>query len=109
LEEALDLLSDRLLNNNNNSTVSNEDLCIITGFTHIGIKIQGAFQFYQLIRGSKQNEAMVDCDMKIKYWHHPAETINYFREDTDGTSTIIIFTDGGKLEQGSHPIATMCC
>ena len=36
------------------STVSNEALCIITGLTHIAIKIEELFQLYQLTRGSKK-------------------------------------------------------
>ena len=58
------------------STVLNEALCIITGLTPIDLKIEEAFQFCKLTRGSKQDEALVDCDMELKYWHHPAETIN---------------------------------
>ena len=54
------------------SAVSNEALCIITELTPIAIKIE-EFQFYQLTRGSKQNGALVDCDMELIYWHHPTE------------------------------------
>ena len=80
--------------------VSNEDLCIITGLNSIAIKIEEAFQFCQLTRGSKKDDALVNRDMELKYWHHPAEMMNYFREDIDGTSTIQIFTDGSKSEKG---------
>ena len=80
------------------STILNEALCIITGLIHIAIKIEEAFQFYQFTRGRKQDEDLVDFDMELKYWHHPAETINCFREDTDETTTIQIFIDGSKSE-----------
>jgi len=56
-------------------TVSNEALCILTGLTPIAIKIDEESQFYQLTKGSTKEEALVDRDMEVKYWHHPAETI----------------------------------
>ena len=43
---------------------------------------------------------MVDRDMGVKYWHHPTETITFLREYNEETSTIQIFTDGSKSEQG---------
>jgi len=54
-------------------TLSNEALCILTGLTPIAIKIEEAFQFYEFTRGNTKEEALVDCDMGVKYWHHPAE------------------------------------
>jgi len=42
---------------------------------------------------------MVDSDMGVKYWHHPAQTITFLTKDEE-TSTIQIFTDGSKSEQG---------
>ena len=57
------------------------------------------FQFYEYIRGSTKEEALVDSDMGVKNWHHLAETINFLTEN-EGTSTIQIFTDGSKSEQG---------
>jgi ribonuclease HI len=36
----------------------------------------------------------------LKYWHHPAETINFLTENNEETSKIQIFTDGSKSEQG---------
>jgi len=38
--------------------------------------------------------------MEVKYWHHPAETINLLVENNEVTSTIQIFTDGSQSEQG---------
>ena len=81
-------------------TVSNEALCILTGLTPIAIKIEEAFQSYEYIRGSTKEEALVDRDMGVKYWHYPAEMITFLTEDNEETSTIQIFTDGSKSEQG---------
>ena len=81
-------------------TVLNEALCILTGLTLTGIKTEETIQFYEYIRGSTKEEALADSDMGVKYWHHPAEMITFLTEDNEGTSTIQIFTDGSKSEQG---------
>jgi len=80
--------------------VSNEALCILTGLTPIAIKIDEASQFYQVTKGSTKDEALVDRDMQVKYWHHAAEMITLLAENNEVTSTIQIFTDGSKSEQG---------
>jgi len=61
-------------------TVSNEALCILTGFIPIAIKIEKAFQFYQLTKGSTKVEVLVDRDMGVRYWQHLAETITFLTE-----------------------------
>ena len=38
--------------------------------------------------------------MGVNYWHDPAETINFLTEENEETSTIQIFADGSKSEQG---------
>jgi hypothetical protein len=80
--------------------VSNEALYIQTGMTPIAIKIEEATQFYQLTRGSTKEEAQTDRDMGVKHWHQPAETTIFLTEYNEETSTIQIFTDGSKSEQG---------
>jgi len=65
----------------------------------IDIKIEEAFQFYHLTKGRTEEEALVGRDREFKYWHHPAETITFLTENNE-TSTIQIFTDGSKSEQG---------
>ena len=81
-------------------TVLNETLCILTELTPIAVKIEEILQFYEYITGNTKEEAMVDTDMGVKHWHHPAETITFLTEDNEETSTILIFTDGSKSEQG---------
>jgi hypothetical protein len=71
-------------------TVLNEALCILTGLIPIAIKIEEAVQFYELIRGSRKEEALIDCDMGVKYWHHRAETISCLTEYNEETSAIQI-------------------
>jgi hypothetical protein len=83
-------------------TVSNEALCILTGLRPITIKIDEirVFQFYQLTRGSTEEDELVVSDMEVKHWHHPAETIIYLTEVNEEASTTQIFTDGSKSKQG---------
>ena len=81
-------------------TVSNDALCILTGLTLTAIKIQEASQFYQLTKGNRREEVLVDRDMGVKYWHHPAETITFLTESNEAAGLIQIFTDGSKSEQG---------
>jgi len=38
--------------------------------------------------------------MEVKYWYHPAETITFITGNNEETSTIQIFTDGSKSEEG---------
>jgi ribonuclease HI len=80
--------------------VSNKSLCILTGLNPIDIKVEEAFQFYHLNKGSTKEEALVDRDMEVKYCHHPTEMINFLTENNEETSTIQMFTDGSKSEQG---------
>jgi hypothetical protein len=81
-------------------TVSNEALCILTGLIPIGIKIAEASQLYHLTKGNKKEKLLVDCDMEVKYWQHPAETLIFLTGNNEETSTIQIFTDRSKSEQG---------
>jgi len=53
-------------------TVSNEALCILTGLTPIDLKIENAFQFNHLTKGNKKEDALVNRNMEVKYWHHPS-------------------------------------
>jgi hypothetical protein len=83
-------------------TVSNEALYILTGLMLVDIKLEEAFQFYHLTKGGTKEEALVDRDMEVKYWHHPTETITVLIENDEETSTIQIFSDGSKSEQGGR-------
>jgi hypothetical protein len=82
------------------STVSNDALCILTGLTPIAIKIKETSKFYQLTKGNRREEVMVDRDMGVKYWHYPADAITFLTESNKAAGLIQIFTDGSKLEQG---------
>ena len=92
----------RLINNKITKayrTVSNEGLCTLTELTAIAFKIEETCQFYQLTKGTSKAETLVDRDMAVRYWHHPAETVNFLIENNEETSTVQIFTDGSTSEQ----------
>jgi hypothetical protein len=38
--------------------------------------------------------------MGVKYWYHPADTINFLTENNKAAGLIQIFTNGSKSEQG---------
>jgi hypothetical protein len=80
--------------------IYSETVIVATVFTYIDIKIEEAAQLYQLTRGSCREEAMVDQDMGVKQWLHPAVKITTLRENNEENSTTQIFTDGSKSEQG---------
>jgi hypothetical protein len=46
--------------------------------------------------------------MEVKYWQHPTETITVLTGNNKETSTIQIFTDGSKLEQGVGAGVAIC-
>jgi hypothetical protein len=79
-------------------TVSNEALCILIGLTPIAIKIEEAAKPYQLTRGSRKEKTMIDHDVGVKHWLHPAETTTILKDKNEDTSTIQIFTDGSQSE-----------
>jgi hypothetical protein len=81
-------------------TVSNEVLCLITGLTPIDIKIEEAAQLYQLTRGSRKEEAMIDQDMGVKHRLHPVVKITILRDNNEDNSRTQIFTGGSKSEHG---------
>jgi hypothetical protein len=81
-------------------TLSNEALCILTGLTPITIKIEEAAKLYRLTRGSRKEEATIDHDVGVNNWLHPVEMTTIIKDKNEDTSTIQIFTDGSKSEQG---------
>jgi len=43
---------------------------------------------------------MIDHDTEVKHWLHPAVTMTILKNSNENNSTIQIFTDGSKSEQG---------
>jgi hypothetical protein len=56
--------------------------------TQIAIKIQEKYQFYQLTKGNRREEVLVDRDMGVKYGHHPAQMITFLMESNEAAGLI---------------------
>ena len=57
-------------------------------------------KLYELTKGSSNKNAIVDNDMEVKHWQHPADGVARMLEDTDERSLMQIFTDGSITEKG---------
>jgi len=73
---------------------------MITGLTPIDIKIEENAQLYQITKGNMKEEVQFDHDTRTKHWLHPAISLNVLEDCKDDDSTIQIYTDGSKNEQG---------
>jgi uncharacterized protein YvpB len=80
-------------------TVSNEALCIITGLTHIHIKIQETAEPHKIIRGNRYKNLPIDHDKLPRQWVHPAARF-IATGDVENQTSIHIYTDGSKSERG---------
>jgi ribonuclease HI len=78
-------------------TVSNEALCVITGLIPINIKIQETAKYCECIKGQG---ILLDREMEVKHWTHPANTVEINDNPEDRTHNIHVYTDGSKSEQG---------
>jgi len=81
-------------------TVSNEALCMITGLTPIDIKIEETTRLFQITKGNIKDEVQFDHDTRTKHWLHPAISFTILDDCKEDDSTIQIYTDGSKNEQG---------
>jgi len=67
-------------------TVSNEALCIITGFKPIHIKIKETAELYKIVKGNNYMNLQIDHDKLPKQWLHPADrAITIDEDNTQGT------------------------
>jgi len=80
--------------------VSNEALCMITGLTPINIKIEETARLFQITKGNKKEEVQFDHDTRTKHWLHPAISFTILEDPKEDDSTIQIYTDGSKNDQG---------
>ena len=82
-------------------TVSSDALCVITGIIPINIKIEEIAKYYECIKG---NGNLIDREMEVKHWTHPANSVKIIEElvleNETNEHTIQIFTDGSKNEHG---------
>jgi hypothetical protein len=76
--------------------MSNGAVCIMIGLTPIAIQIEESFQIYKLTRGRTKAEAVVDLNMEVRYWLHPAHKTQFRTETNAQPITLQMFTDGGR-------------
>ena len=81
-------------------TVSNEALCMITGLTPIDIKIEETSRLFQITKGNIKEKVQFDHDTRTKHWLHRAISFSILEDCKEDDSTIQIYTDGSKNEQG---------
>jgi hypothetical protein len=62
--------------------------------------LEESVKLYQLTRGSIKDNATIDHDAEVKHGLHPAETTTILNDKNDDTSSVQIYTDGSKTEQG---------
>ena len=74
---------------------------MITGLTAIDIEINETAQFFQITKGNKKEEEQFDYDTRTKHWLHPAISFTIHEDCKEDDSTIQIYTDGSKNEQGA--------
>jgi hypothetical protein len=78
-------------------TVSIEALCVITGLIPININIEETAKYYECIKG---NGNLIDREMEVKHWTHPAYSVKIIEGQEDRKHTIHVYTDGSKCEHG---------
>jgi hypothetical protein len=70
---------------------------VITGLIPIDIKIEETAKYYECIKGQG---TLLNREMEVKHWTHPANTVEIIDSPEDRTYNIHIYTDGSKSEQG---------
>jgi hypothetical protein len=78
---------------------SSKALCILTA-TPIIIKLEEIVKRYSTKK--RRSNILMELDHKVgyKYWPHPADTVTIEEVVSDKESTLQVFTDGSKQEQG---------
>jgi ribonuclease HI len=74
--------------------------CIITGLTHIHIKIKESAELYNIVRGNRHKNSPIDHDKLPKQWLHLAARITATDNKEEDSTPINIYTDGSRSEQG---------
>jgi uncharacterized CHY-type Zn-finger protein len=67
------------------------------GIIPINIKIEEAAKYYECMKG---NGNLIDQEMEVKHWTHPAYSVKIIEGQEDSKHTIHVYTDGSKSEHG---------
>jgi len=81
-------------------TTSNEALCILTGTTHIILKLEEVVKQYTF-RGKQQQQAInLDYEVEYRPWLHPAKALSIIETGAHEEAAICAYTDGSKYQGG---------
>ena len=81
-------------------TTSSEALCMVTGMTPIIIKLEEETAHYKIKQNSGNCDIEWDRDVELQHWPHPAEVGTIQEVAGNEDTSIQIYTDGSKQEQG---------
>ena len=81
-------------------TTSNEALCIVADTIPIMLKIKEAVRIYNLKKGRENQTQVLDSDVEIKLWQHPADEAKTIKAGKNMDHTIQAYTDGSKTRYG---------
>jgi len=81
-------------------TTSSETLCILAGTTPITIKIEEVVQQHNTRKWKGSQTHLIDKEMEIKKWPHPADAVKIIKVNEHHDQTIQAYTDGSKNENG---------
>jgi hypothetical protein len=65
------------------------------GLIPINIKIEEPAKYYECIKGQG---ILLDREMEVKHWTHPANTVEINDSQEDRKHNIHVYTDGSKRE-----------
>ena len=81
-------------------TTSSEALCTLTGMTPILIKLEEEAAHYKIKQKLGQRDTEWDWDVEIQNWPHPAEVGTIHEVVRNEETSIQVYTDRSKQEQG---------
>ena len=81
-------------------TTSSEALCMLTGMTPILIKLEEKTAHYKIKQKLGHHDIEWDCDVEIQNWPHPAEVGTIHKVVGNEETSIQVYTDESKQEQG---------
>jgi len=81
-------------------TTSSEALCMVTGMAPIIIKLEEEIAHYKIKQSSGNCDIEWDRDVELQHWPHPAEVGTIQEVAGNEDTSILIYTDGSKQEQG---------
>jgi hypothetical protein len=79
-------------------TLSSKALCILAGITSFIIKTEEVVKQYNIRKGNGSQTQLIDRELELKNWPHPAEAVKIIEVNEYQDQTIQAYTDGSKNE-----------